>query len=246
MTAARGPLAAWAWSDERLGAGTSGPVPLLDRPGWRALRADATGLVVATLFALLAMTPSILPRNWVFQPVVSGVSAAAGYGVGVGLGWLLRRTGVYRRTAAPIRRRAPRLPRRAWAARLVAVPTSLVVVLVVASDWQRQTAARVGMEPETSAGWLRAAPLIVVLAATIVAAVRGLRLVARGISALLRRWIRLPRGVAQGVAAVAVVLLTVGIVDGVVLRWALTAADTSFSVGHELLAVGAERLPRGQ
>ena len=42
-------------------------------PGW--LRLHPAGVVVGAAFAMLAMTPSLLPRDWLFQGLVSGVSA---------------------------------------------------------------------------------------------------------------------------------------------------------------------------
>lgn len=249
VTVREAPLVVWARSGEGLGAGGRASVPLLDRPGWRALRADATGLVLGTLFALLAMTPSVLPRDWLFQAIVSGVSGAAGYGAGAGLGWLVRRTVVYRRTAVRVRRAVPRRVRfGAWLTLVVAVPLSLLVGLVVASDWQREVRVLVHLHAQTSAGWLRAMPVIILLAAAIVALFRGLRWVVRGLHRLqhllLDRWVRLPHWVAQGVAIVAVALLTVGLFDGVVLRWALSAADASFSITNETTPPGVEQ-PRG-
>ncbi len=217
-------------------------VALLDRRGWRTLRADATGLVVATLFALLAMTPSLLPRGWLFQGIVSGLSAGIGYGLGVLLAWLVRRTAAYRRAAGRIDRVVPeRVRRGAWGTLLAGIPVALLVVLVIAADWQRETRELVGLPPETSAGWLRAAPVIVVLAALLVALGRGLRWMVRGTALLLRRWLRLPPRVALGIGVVAVLLLTAGVVEGVVLRWALNTADASFSVSNERTPEGVTR-----
>ncbi len=242
MSPAGGPLVAWVRSDAQLGVVHRESRSLLDRPGWRTLRCDPTGLVVATLFALLAMTPSILPREWTFQGVVSGISAAAGYGVGTVLAWLARRTPVHPWIAHQARRLTPPVVRRwAWVGLLVAVPVVLLLGLLVAADWQREVRELVALPQERSAGWLRAAPLIVVLAAAIVAAFRGLRLLARAVAALLRR--RLPGhpGLAQGIAVALVTALTVGLLDGLVLRGALSAANTSFSVANDRVPDGVEQ-----
>ncbi|SDF72844.1 Uncharacterized membrane protein [Blastococcus aurantiacus] len=242
MTAGGAALVAWIRSDERLGAASEGPRHLLDRRGWRTLRCDPTGLLVATAFALLAMTPSILPRDWAFQGVVSGISAAAGYGVGTALAWVVRRTPVQAQAAHWVRRVVPAAVRRcAWAGLLVAVPVALLVGLVVAADWQHDVRPLVGLPEQHSAGTLRSAPLIVVLAALIVALFRALRLLARKLAELLRRRFPVPAWVAQGIAAVVVALVTVGLLDGVVLRWALSAADTSFSVANEQTPDGVEQ-----
>ena len=35
------------------------------------------------LFFCLSLTPSLLPRDWLFQGLIGGINAAIGYGVGV-------------------------------------------------------------------------------------------------------------------------------------------------------------------
>src|SRR5690606_21262319 len=46
------------------------------------------GLVLGTLFFSASLAPSLLPRGFALQGVLSGCSFAAGYGVGVFLAWL--------------------------------------------------------------------------------------------------------------------------------------------------------------
>ena len=55
---------------------------------WRRL--SYVGLVVGALFACLSMTPSLLPRGPVHQGLLTGISAAFGYGVGTGASALWR------------------------------------------------------------------------------------------------------------------------------------------------------------
>jgi beta-lactam-binding protein with PASTA domain len=46
-------------------------------------RLSPTGVAVAVAFYCLALTPSLLPRPWYLQGVISGILAATGYMVGV-------------------------------------------------------------------------------------------------------------------------------------------------------------------
>jgi uncharacterized membrane protein len=51
---------------------------------WAALQSTSIiGLSVGTLFLAFPLTPSLLPRPVAFQGVVSGLSPAAGYALGV-------------------------------------------------------------------------------------------------------------------------------------------------------------------
>ena len=53
---------------------------------WRSF--SATGLLLGTLFFAASLTPTLLPRIFVTQGVLSGCSFAAGYGLGVFGRWL--------------------------------------------------------------------------------------------------------------------------------------------------------------
>lgn len=46
------------------------------------------GLVFATLFFAASVTPSLLPRNFFVQGLLSGFAIAVGYGVGIACVWL--------------------------------------------------------------------------------------------------------------------------------------------------------------
>ena len=53
-------------------------------------RFSLAGLTGALLFYCLSLTPSLLPRAWYLQAVMSGITVAIGYAVGTFAGWLLR------------------------------------------------------------------------------------------------------------------------------------------------------------
>jgi uncharacterized membrane protein len=62
-----------------------------------------TGLVSAWLFLLMSLTPSLLPRSWLAQGLVSGITVALGYGLGVAIAWAGRRIGIPRPGARVLR-----------------------------------------------------------------------------------------------------------------------------------------------
>src|SRR5262245_43377675 len=49
---------------------------------------SACGLVFGALFFAVSLTPSLLPRTYLTQGVLSGFSLVAGYGIGVFGRWL--------------------------------------------------------------------------------------------------------------------------------------------------------------
>src|SRR6202008_2571769 len=90
------------------------------RPLW-VRRYTFTGTAVGLIFIWFSMTPSLLPRTALFQGLVSGVSGAIGYGLGVFAVWLVR----YMRT----RNYSPPPPRWAWK---VLVPVGVIGMVVMA------------------------------------------------------------------------------------------------------------------
>ncbi len=64
--------------------------PLL-RWAWSLVRLDFAGIAVRALFFCLSLTPSLLPRDWLFAGLIGGINAAIGYGIGLLLGKALYR-----------------------------------------------------------------------------------------------------------------------------------------------------------
>ncbi len=69
---------------------TKTPAPARRTVRARLANLSYGGLIGATVLLLASATPSLLPRGWFFQGVVSGGAAAAGYAVGAFLTWLAR------------------------------------------------------------------------------------------------------------------------------------------------------------
>ena len=67
---------------------TAEPQPA--RRPWWVRHYTFTGTAVGLIFIWFSMTPSLLPRRALFQGLVSGVSGAIGYGLGVFRVWLVR------------------------------------------------------------------------------------------------------------------------------------------------------------
>ena len=64
---------------------------------WSLVRLDFLGIAFGALFFCLSLTPSLLPRDWLFQGLIGGVNAAIGYGIGVFIQKMLHRFVLRRR-----------------------------------------------------------------------------------------------------------------------------------------------------
>ncbi|WP_046301027.1 alpha/beta hydrolase [Mycobacterium sp. UM_Kg27] len=201
---ARHPLLVWAWS---------------------LLRLKFVGVAFGALFFCLSLTPSLLPRDWVFQGLIGGINAAFGYGLGVLIGatvdrFVLRGAGWW----PPPRRVLLALK----AAVVVAAPAACVLMLVPAAGWQRQVSELLGIEGPATLGYLRTLGVAIGVAAALVATVRVLidasRLLAR---ALIRRW-HLHNEVAMFIGSAIVVVVLTMLINGVLIRGFFAGASAVF------------------
>src|SRR5262245_15338295 len=122
----------------------------------RALRSfSPAGLLLGTLFFAASLTPSLIPRETLMQGVLSGLSLALGYGIGVA-GQML-----WHYLELP-----PLDSRRFRIISLAAIAISLVVGIAFlwrASEWQDSIRSLMGMEPVESIRPLEVAAITIVV-----------------------------------------------------------------------------------
>lgn len=204
-------------------------LPWVDK-AWSLLRLNFTGIVVATLFFALSVTPSLLPRDWLYQGVVSGVITAAGYGIGVLLAWLSRRW-LQPRFQLP----TPR-PKVATVAKVTLVVATIVVSMVMltfAAGWQRELEAVMGLEETATTAYVRIAALSLLVAAIVVVVSRVLRRWGRWTADQLGARVSLPSSVATFLGGVLVGVLIITLVNGVLIRGFFAANNAVFSVRNQ-------------
>ncbi|WP_166659815.1 alpha/beta hydrolase [Actinomycetospora succinea] len=193
-------------------------------------RAHPAGFVLGTAFALISLTPSLIPRDYLFQGLATGISGGLGYGLGVAVAWLLGRTARWTRLTGKVQRGTPEwFTPGTWVVLVVTAVVALLWMLLAGAAWQRQVAALMGIAQPTTDGWLRAGPVALVVAGLIVGFGRGVRWLAGRAADLLRRRAHLPAQVATVVGTVLVVVLVATVIDALVLRTGLRAADAAFS-----------------
>jgi uncharacterized membrane protein len=194
------------------------PAPrAISRPGWLR-RYTFTGTAAGLLFLWLSMTPSLLPRGPLFQGLVSGASGAIGYALGVFAVWLVR----YLRSKDI----SPPPPRIAWIVLIAAGAVGTVLMIVWFHVWQDEVRDLVGV-PHLK--WHHY-PLTAVLAIVVLFVLVELgRLIRRLILFLVGRLNRfVPPRVSAVVAALLVIGLFVGILNGVVLRLTMRGLNNTF------------------
>jgi uncharacterized membrane protein len=199
--------------------------PVAGKKPWWIRHYTFTGTAVGLVFLWFSMTPSLLPRGPLFQGLVSGLSGATGYALGVFGVWLVR----YMRSQDS----SPPAPRRAWLVLLVAGAVGMVAMVIWFHVWQDRVRDLMGV---AHLKWfdypLSAALSLIVLFAVV------------EIGQLIRRSIRfldlrLDRFVPPRVSAVVVVFLsvalTIALLNGVVVKFAMRTLNNTFeAVNNEM------------
>ena len=199
--------------------------PVAGKKPWWIRHYTFTGTAVGLVFLWFSMTPSLLPRGPLFQGLVSGLSGATGYALGVFGVWLVR----YMRSQDS----SPPAPRRAWLVLLVAGAVGMVAMVIRFHVWQDRVRDLMGV---AHLKWfdypLSAALSLIVLFAVV------------EIGQLIRRLIRfldlrLDHFVPPRVSAVVVVLLlvalTIALLNGVVVKFAMRTLNNTFeAVNNEM------------
>ncbi|MEO3758190.1 alpha/beta hydrolase [Mycobacterium sp. B14F4] len=192
---------------------------------WSLVRLDFVGVGTGALFFCLSLTPSLLPRDWLFAGIIGGLNAAIGYGIGVFVGKMLRRFILRRRDWWPPSRRV------VWTLKSIVVAGSAaasVLMIIPATAWQRQVSAVMGIDGPTTMSYLRTLIVAVLVGGVCVGVARVLLdLIKTMARFFIRRW-RLNDEVALFIGTAIVVVLTITLVNGVLLRGFLIGANWFF------------------
>ncbi len=192
---------------------------------WSLLHLDFVGVPFGALFFCLSLTPSLLPRDWLFQGLIGGLNAAIGYGIGVFAGRMVRRFVLRRRSWWPPSKRV-----RYWlkAATVALSATASVLMLIPAAAWQRRVSAVMGIEGPGTFGYLRTLVIAVLAGGVCVAAARVLiDLIKTMARYFIRRW-HLHDEVALFIGTAIVVVLVITLINGVLVRGFLAGANRVF------------------
>jgi uncharacterized membrane protein len=191
-------------------------------------RPSLLGTLLAAWFFAQSLAPSLLARSWLFQGVLTGVSLAMGYGIGLGL----------TRLAKYLRARygwgwppfSQRLDQRVRAVVAVAVLAYVGWATATAVPEHRWTWDRLGYE-RSSFWYVYGGTLLLALAVAVVLFVIGrvLKLVWAGITRMGHRI--LPAWIAGGIALVLVAWVALASINTFVLQRSLDGFNSGFALG---------------
>ncbi|MEE4120490.1 MAG: alpha/beta-hydrolase family protein [Paracoccaceae bacterium] len=203
----------------------------LAEPRW--WRVSGFALAVGALFFVASLTPSLIPRPAALQGALSGASAALGYAVGAALLWLWR---------------IMRLPeaddddaRRFRAAFIVIALALCTLGLWQAPDWQNATRRAMELPPVDTIHPLVVAPIAALVFALLWLVGSAFTMVVRRAGRALSRV--LPGRVGPVIGFALAALLFWSLIEGVLVRRVMEAADASFAAAEEVFSPGAAAPP---
>lgn len=190
---------------------------------WRSL--SDVGLLLGTLFFIASLTPTLIPRTYVTQGVLSGCCFAAGYGIGVVFGWL------WAYLELPV-------PRRAALAWLHPIIGGFCLVIATAflwkaAQWQNSIRDVMGLEPVASAHPWYICAIALATFLVLIGLGRCFQLVFRAAASATGRIV--PPRIANVVGIAVAVLLFWSVANGVIFRVALHLADASLREADALI-----------
>ena len=174
--------------------------------------------------------PSLLPRVWYFQGLITGIALITGYAVAI-----IIRT-IHLRFIAPQITLSDRLRTFGdkviwWSHRLV--PFIVIIYVVIGSisaiRWNDQSAALVDASTQPWLQYLGIPVIALAVFAAVMAIAREIGWLMAWLSRLLQNKLRVPRPAARFLGIATVVILALGVGQGVVLRGLFEGANIVFS-----------------
>jgi uncharacterized membrane protein len=195
--------------------GASGLPPILARLANSFL---AIGVLTATLSFAASLTPSLIPRSYLIQGVLSGLSAALGYGIGVLACWLW--------TYLELPQLQGRIRKAARIATVVVCIAIAAVFLWKTSSWQNSIRVLMGLAPLDTENPVKTGAVALVVFAVLMTLAWLFRYTFLVFSGWLGRFI--PKRVSNVVGGLLAIALFWALVEGLVVSFALRILDSSF------------------
>ncbi|OBK42390.1 alpha/beta hydrolase [Mycobacterium kubicae] len=195
------------------------------RSPWWVRHYTFFGTATALVFVWLSLTPSLLPRGPLYQGLVSGCSGAIGYGLGVFSVWLVR----YMRS----QNCSPPPPRWVWVPLIVVGVIGQVLMAIWFHLWQDQVRDLMGVEHLHWYDYPLAAVVSFLVLFTLVEIGQAIRWL---FGFLVRQVDRIaPFRVSAAIVFILLVTLTITLLNGVVLKFAMHSMNSTFaSVNEEM------------
>jgi uncharacterized membrane protein len=178
------------------------------------------GTVIGALFVYLGFLPTLLPRGWVLQGVLSAVLFTIGYSIGLIISHFYRR--FKNKEIATSKKQQLRKYT------FIVLAILYIVALVVGFHWQQDVRALVNQPPEYSFSVIGTTLVALLIIAFILLVARSIRSLYGWLKRLINRHV--PKPIAYTAAWVITVLLVIGILNGVIISGVMGLLNQGYSV----------------
>ncbi|NED94461.1 hypothetical protein G1H11_03945 [Phytoactinopolyspora alkaliphila] len=197
------------------------------------LRLDFAGGVVGTFFFCWSLTPSLLPRTWYYQALVTGVTATVGYAIGSLFGVLIRMVFRRVRRGRPLARQTVLI---AWTVFGVAGTGVATWYLFGSARWQSDLRELMNVDSPRLVHYIYIILISFLIFIGFLAIGRLLRGASRRLGRFFARWVPIP------VAVVTSALVVTGIAfwswTGLFYPWLLGTANDAFAAINQETEAG--------
>lgn len=189
------------------------------------------GFAVGCFFFCMSLTPSLLPRPWLYQGLIGGIAFILGYGVGLFVSWLGR----------TIVRREPNAKTKdiAWLALAITTPIAIGIYLVKSFGWQNNIRQIIGEQPNDARNYWGVLAVSIVLGTLLLLLMRGLRWCDRYIRHYTDKWV--PHAVSAVIALVLTVLVLFGVFRGILYNSLVDFSNNVYSSSNTKTVSGVRQ-----
>jgi len=186
-----------------------------------------SGLLGAVTLFCLSLLPSILPRPWLMQGVISGVSLAIGYGLGILVSMAIRWFSQAELSA--------RFKHYAWRFTYV-FPVLMLAFVILGHVWQNEVRKLVGQESAHSLNVIQILILSWLVFHAILGVSRAIRTLSHKLSVLFERW--LPKRIGHLIGILLTVLLIVWGFNGFLFKSFVNISNTIYAKSNDATSKG--------
>jgi len=189
------------------------------------------GFTLGCFFFCMSLTPSLLPRPWLYQGLIGGIAFILGYGVGLFISWLSRK--IFRREPSA------KVKDVAWLLVAIVAPVAIGIYLIKSFGWQNNIRPLIGEQPNNVRNYWGVLAVSSLLGTFLLLVTRGLRWCDRFIRHYTDRWV--PRTVSAVTALALTVLVLFGIFRGILYNGLVDFSNNVYSSSNTTTVNGVKQ-----
>lgn len=189
------------------------------------------GLVMATLFFVASLSPSLLPRPYFLQGLLSGLSLFLGYALGLGL------MKIWNYAELPTMKGRPR-----FITRIITTGFCLIIILITlvySNLWQNDLRELMGLSPDMNSPYVKIGLIALLLFTFLLLVSRFIGMAYYRVKNKLARFI--PRRIANVLSVTLVLVLFLFLADGLIIKGLLSTMDKAYALSDTLTDEGVEQ-----